>query len=280
MPDTYPFSSTQIAETLSTLQHSSSKKIDNGFLMLCANYEADDMEISTSRLGKAAGYDNYNTANEQYGSFAHKICDELGYTPKLRDNGKPIWTSVLCEDSSERDSQNHFQWRLRPQVAVALEDLGMVRRIARTDLLDEIKAKDETLTGYSEKDRETIIKARIGQGEFRKRLIRFWGGCSVTGCDSLELLVASHIKPWRDCVGKEAIDQMNGLLLLPNLDKAFDRGLISFDDKGRILLSKGLPADLNTALGINKEMKLSKIMSYHLPYLQHHREHVFQAEMR
>jgi predicted HNH restriction endonuclease len=184
MPDAYPFSSTQIAEALATLQQSSSKKIDSGFLMLCVNYEADNMEISTSRLGKAAGYDNYNTANEQYGSFAHVICDELGYTPKLRDNGKPIWTSVLCEESSEKDNQGHFQWKIRPQVAEALEDLGIVQRIARTDLLDEIKAKEDTLTGYSEKDRETIIKARIGQGEFRKRLIRFWGGCSVTAWNS------------------------------------------------------------------------------------------------
>lgn len=31
---------------------------------------------------------------------------------------------------------------------------------------------------------------------------------------------------------------------------------------------------------INKEMKLSKIMSCHIPYLQHHRQHVFRAEMR
>jgi hypothetical protein len=73
---------------------------------------------------------------------------------------------------------------------------------------------------------------------------------------------------------------MNGLLLLPNLDKAFDRGLISFDDKGRILFSDRLPADLAAVLGIDKKMKLSKIMSYHLPYLQHHREHVFRAEIR
>lgn len=280
MSDTYPFSSTQIAEVLSVLKQSSSKKIDNGFLMLRANYEADNMEISASRLGKAAGYDNYNSANEQYGSFAHNLCDELGYTPELRIDGSPIWTSVLCEESSEKDSEGHFQWRLRPQVAEALEHLGIVQRLTRADLLDDIRAKEETLAGYSEKDREAIIKARIGQGEFRNRLIRYWGGCSVTGCDCLELLVASHIKPWRDCIGKEATDQMNGLLLLPNLDRTFDRGLITFDDMGRIMLSERLPEDIAITLGINKEMKLSKIMSYHLPYLQHHRQHVFRRESK
>ena len=276
MPENYPFSSTQIAEALSTLQQSTSKKIANGFRMLQANYEADNMECSTARLAKAAGYDNYNTANEQYGSFSHAICEALGYNPKVRPDGSPIWTDVLCEESSEKDSQGHFQWKLRPQVAEALENLGLVQRIARTDLLDDIKAKEESLATYAEKDREAIVKAHIGQGEFRKRLIRFWGGCSVTGCDCLELLVASHIKPWRDCAGKEAIDQMNGLLLLPNLDRTFDRGLISFDDTGAILLSDRLSASLAGTLGIHKDMKLSKIMPYHLPYLQHHRQHVFQ----
>ena len=97
----------------------------------------------------------------------------------------------------------------------------------------------------------------------------------MTGCDCLEMLIASHIKPWRDCVGMEAIDQMNGLLLLPNLDRAFDRGLISFDDKGGILLSDRLPESLVMTLGIRNDMKLSKVLPYHLPFLQYHRQHVF-----
>jgi hypothetical protein len=273
----YPFSSIQIAEALSILQQSPSKKINNGFLMLRANYEADNMEISTIRLGKAAGYDNYNTANEQYGSFAHRICDELGYTPELRGDGNPIWTFVLCEESSAKDSLGHFQWKLRPQVAEALESFGLVKPIARADLLDDIAAKEDDLAKYSAKDRETIIKGRIGQGVFRTRLINFWGGCSVTGCDCLEILVASHIKPWRDCTGKEAIDPTNGLLLLPNLDRAFDRGLISFDDSGKIIFSDRLDDGLAATLGIHRDMEIrtDKIMSVHKPFLHHHREMVF-----
>lgn len=273
----YPFSSTQLAEILSILHQSVSKRIDNGFLMLRANYEADNMEISTTRLGKAAGYDNYNTANEQYGSFAHRICDELGYTPDIRADGSPIWTFVLCEESSAKDSLGHFQWKLRPQVAEALESLGLVKPIARVDLLDDIAAKEEGLAKYSAKDREAIVKARIGQGVFRTRLINFWGGCSVTGCDHLEILVASHIKPWCDCVGKEAIDPSNGLLLLPNLDRAFDRGLISFEDSGKIMFSDRLGDDLAATLGIGRDMALrqDKLMDIHHQYLDHHREKLF-----
>ncbi len=279
MSTEYPFSSTQIAMALATLHQEASKKTENGFFMLKANYEADNMEISTTRLGRAAGYTNYNTANEQYGSFAHRVCDKLDYTPDKRADGSPIWTSVLCEESAEKDHQGHFQWKLRHQVAKALESLGLVKPIPRTDLLDDIAIRENELANYSAKDREAIVKARIGQGEFRKRLIRFWGGCAVTSCDCMEILVASHIKPWRDCVGKEAIDQMNGLLLLPNLDRAFDRGLISFTDDGQILMARALTDNLAKTLGINQDMRLRKILHYHHVYLKYHRQHIFMENL-
>lgn len=267
----------QFVEILTSFREDKSLKNQNGFLMLRANYEADDMEISTGRLAKAVGYDNYNTANEQYGSFAHKICDELGFKPQTRSDGSPIWTDVLCTSSVKRDSNGHFQWKLRPEVAEALEQMGLVNPANKKTLFDDLTDKEEILAKYETKDREAIVKARIGQGEFRKRLISYWSGCAVTGCDCLDILIASHIKPWRDCVGKEAIDQMNGLLLLPNLDKAFDKGLISFEDSGKIILSSQLDENTARALGIAAVMKISKLLNYHKPYLEYHRTSVFKG---
>lgn len=265
---------------LEELKQDQSRKIQNGFHMLRANYEAEDMEISTGRLAKAAGYNNYNTANEQYGSFAHKICDALGYTPQTRPDGSPIWTDVLCISSEKKDSNGHFQWKLRPEVAEALEQIGLVNPSCKKNLLDDLADKEEALSNYQEKDRETIIKARIGQGEFRKRLISYWGGCAVTGCDCLEMLIASHIKPWRDCIGKEAVDLSNGLLLVPNIDRAFDQGFISFDDNGQIILSDRFDGCLAKTLGIAETMRLNKpITDYHRNNLRYHREHVFQTNI-
>ena len=51
------------------------------------------------------------------------------------------------------------------------------------------------------------------------------------------MLLASHIKPWRDSNHQERLDKFNGLLLLANLDKAFDLGFISFDDSGKVPIS-------------------------------------------
>ena len=64
------------------------------------------------------------------------------------------------------------------------------------------------------------------------------------------LLRASHIKPWRAASGAERLDKFNGLLLTPNLDLAFDQGLISFDDHGQILLGEDLDPDSARALNI------------------------------
>ncbi|MBV7433886.1 HNH endonuclease [Cardiobacteriaceae bacterium TAE3-ERU3] len=50
---------------------------------------------------------------------------------------------------------------------------------------------------YGETERESLIKARKGQGKFRDELKKYWSNaCAVTGCQAVDLLRASHIKPW------------------------------------------------------------------------------------
>lgn len=94
------------------------------------------------------------------------------------------------------------------------------------------------ISTLGETEREVIIKARGGQDPFRDGLIARWGGCSVTGCGLTEVLIASHIKPWsKRETPAERLGAANGLLWTPNLDRLFDRGLVSFDDNFRITYS-------------------------------------------
>jgi hypothetical protein len=153
-----------------------------------------------------------------------------------------------------------------------LEDKLTKLNIPQKDIEQKIRKYKELIS----KDRETIIKARNGQGIFRSFLIQYWGKCSITGCDDLGVLIASHIKPWNKCDTIEAIDPYNGLLLIPNMDKLFDIGLISFDDNGEILISDKLTTRTMGLLGINKEMKLGKIETEHKPYLAYHRDNIFK----
>lgn len=122
-------------------------------------------------------------------------------------------------------------------------------------------------------EKSTLINTRIGQGKFRQQLIDYWKACAVTGFKNTDLLVASHIKPWRDSNDRERLDPFNGLLLQPNLDKAFDLGYITFRDRGEIVISELLESP--RSLGILPSMAL-KIKPEHQDYMTFHREMVYK----
>ena len=123
-------------------------------------------------------------------------------------------------------------------------------------------------------EKTALLKARIGQGSFRQKLIALWGGCAATGYKDTAMLVASHIKPWRISSNSERLDAYNGLLLLPNLDKAFDAGFISFKANGQIIISPLLKEP--ECLGITKSLTIKpKPQNHH--YLEFHRDTVFRS---
>jgi len=128
----------------------------------------------------------------------------------------------------------------------------------------------------SSTEREAIVKARIGQGRFRESLIDYWSTCAVTGCAEVALLRASHIKPWAKAALAERLSLYNGLLLSPTLDACFDSGYVSFDDEGRIMISKRFTVDDASALGIHSDMRLKRVEPEHKRYLAFHREQVFK----
>lgn len=132
-------------------------------------------------------------------------------------------------------------------------------------------------SGLSQTTKTALIECRIGQGQFRKDLIKFWHGCcAVTGISLLQILRASHIKPWRDSNNVERLAVMNGLLLSPIYDATFDQGLISFDVEGRIVFSPALSQSDIRVLNIDPGAKLSKIDRGHIPYLIHHNTEVLK----
>lgn len=126
----------------------------------------------------------------------------------------------------------------------------------------------------SETEKTILVKTRMGQGHFRTNLINMWGGCALTGYKNTQLLLASHIKPWRASTNEERLDKFNGLLLLANLDKAFDLGFISFNDSGKVLISKYLESP--DVIGLREDMSFS-IMREHKAYLRYHRGELFKG---
>lgn len=128
-----------------------------------------------------------------------------------------------------------------------------------------------------EREKEQLVKARIGQGAYRLKLLEESSECIITRVNDERILMASHIKPWSVSNDTEKIDHNNGLVLTPTYDKLFDQGFISFENDGTILISPYI-SPLNV-----KKMNLAQGRKYTVPpsderkiYLTYHREHIFK----
>ena len=116
-----------------------------------------------------------------------------------------------------------------------------------------------------------MITSRVGQGWYRKALLERWNfRCAVTQCDVTDVLIASHIVPWKDSTNEERLDIDNGILLSPNFDALFDRHLITFDDNGRILVSDKLSKDTIAQLGIIGTERINSLSEGNKKYLRIH----------
>ena len=122
--------------------------------------------------------------------------------------------------------------------------------------------RDEYCNSYPEKTRSAIIEIRTHQSDFRNALMNESNGCCmVTNISTKELLIASHIKPFKKCKPEESYITKNGLLLSANLDALFDQFLISFHAKtGELIMAPSIRnnSKLQTVFGLTSELRLNK----------------------
>ena len=120
------------------------------------------------------------------------------------------------------------------------------------------------------------VKVRNLQRLFRKNLLKIKNCCELCQIDEVSLLTASHIKPWSKTENaEEKIDPKNGLLLCPNHDILFDKGLISFKNDGRIILGAGLSGKLADLFQIDATKRIDMCLEQEV-YMAYHREYVFK----
>ncbi|MBV9590836.1 MAG: HNH endonuclease [Hyphomicrobiales bacterium] len=166
--------------------------------------------------------------------------------------------------------------QLRFEVVSELLDDAVERRIATS--LDI----DDTV-------RNSLIQARRGQGMFRQNVEIIEPACRLTGITNPSLLIASHIKPWRLCqTAEERLDGMNGFMLTPDADHLFDRGFISFEDNGQVLVSPRVDGHDLRRLGF-EQLALERfgfaeapavwhtgaLAAQKLSYMAYHRDQIF-----
>lgn len=130
-----------------------------------------------------------------------------------------------------------------------------------------------------ETEKAALIIARRGQGLFKQRVRQIEKRCRITGVDRIEHLIASHCKPWRDSDDAERLDGENGLLLTPSIDHLFDRGFISFERNGDLLVSPVADREALDRMGVPVDTKcnVGRFTDGQKKYLDFHQDRVFLA---
>ena len=215
-------------------------------------------------------------------------CSQLNKRPG-RTTGKYFKVCSNSIEELEQWSWVKYQKGLNPcrickEKGLPVEQLTGIQNFQVTSVLSlksDIYKLEKRLASETNSNKrteiETLIKARLGQGSFRKNVLKLHPNCPLTGLDIQSLLIASHIKPWSKCNNEERLDPFNGLMLAPNIDALFDSGLITFETDGTIKISPKIDPENQERLGISRDMKL-KIEPESEKYFEYHRNHVFQKE--
>lgn len=244
------------------------KATQNQLAMLIGHASAPGHTSDMESIASFGGYTNYESANIQYGRLGRFFADFFGI-------GDLSQQMQALATTGEKNSDGRWQWVMRPALLAALVDLGVVEEAASGPIAKAVAQEidqDPRSVGVSETTRQALINARIGQGGYRKRMLKLWDGrCAVTGCSVETALVASHAKAWIDSSNDERLDEYNGLLLVASVDKLFDAGLISFTDEGQMLFSSAINEAEMASLGIGANRALRLVDKRHRPYLQSHR---------
>jgi len=215
--------------------------------------------------------------NPRRGSTYHKHARRIKWLVKERiDLPRNFFgtQTVLLIDPHHCDKIKRAYCDKYPELKDAMERLFPSDPNHQQDADVAYIANTPTLSATSKK---TLIDARLGQGRFRGHVLRHWGTrCAVTSSKTEAAIRASHIKPWRDCNNAQRLDPQNGLPLIASLDALFDRGLISFESSGRMIVSSLLSPEEQNIFGL-KNASLRKSPSTKMAsYLAHHRKHTFQ----
>lgn len=124
-----------------------------------------------------------------------------------------------------------------------------------------------------------IRRARKGQGIYRDKMLQECPFCPITMINDERLLIASHIKPWAVSSDDEKLDPKNGFILSPLYDKLFDRGLMTFTEDRRIILSNWLSPKNKERLGVKdgQFIQMLPLDDARQSYMQFHRASVFKG---
>lgn len=152
-----------------------SKMKKQDFDMLAALYAAPDRSMTAPQLAAAICQPKYQPVNIRYGKLGHLFSDTIQLKPKLRTNGKYCWWRVLSSGKQSK-TEKGFLWTMHPQLAQALEELGIVS-VTGSALPEEVNPECVYIEGAT---KQVTVNAYERNKEARDECIAHYGAkCSV-----------------------------------------------------------------------------------------------------
>lgn len=201
------------------------------------------------------------------GSVAWKMCNFASIDPSLDRKG----ASHVAKLDVEVWNEFFNNWE-----DLAFESQNLLAKFENKDVETLVQEEDRDMAFPEGKDLARTVKTRVNQSFFRRMILTSYNEvCCITGISNVELLVASHIMPWASDE-KNRLNPMNGLCLNALHDRAFDKGLISIDERYNVIVSKKVKHKLILEYD-KKPITLPKRFIPAQQFLDFHRNNIFQG---
>ncbi|NQU40069.1 MAG: HNH endonuclease [Lentisphaerae bacterium] len=163
-------------------------------------------------------------------SVSMKLCNFASFDSTLQARGIRGLTGASRADRVMWDAF-HADWnQMSDDSEAAFEEL-----IGNEDV--EAAASPPISPPQGPSEGKSMVTVRRHQRFFRNTVLASYEHrCALSRIAITQLLNASHIIPWKDNEARRT-DPTNGLCLHVLYDRAFDRGLITFDEDNRLVVS-------------------------------------------
>jgi len=211
---------------------------------------------------------------------SHKTLEKLGIV-KMEPIGRDSYDITLIDKFASIDPYGTYFINFIEK-SVAIKSLqAKAKEIETADddrekIADEEERKIEISKTIPATKKETLIKARRGQGKFRQAVFDLEKRSRLSGISIPELLIAGHVKPWANCDDIERLNPNNGYLFSPNEDLLFGKGWMTYAEDGSIIC---IDQSLLEILNVDPTQNVGEFNEEQKMFLRYHQEYVYKGEV-
>ncbi len=222
-----------------------------------------------------------NILGRTSGAVAYKLVNFVSLDPKHKKLGRKGAVNVGKLDIEIfNEFRNNWEDLLFESEKILAEKQKTTVEEKYKDVIEDNRYKQG-------EEKLRTVKTRVNQDLFRRMILtNFDYKCTVTSISILELLVASHIKPWSKDKN-ERLNPANGISLSATFDKAFDNGLITIDADYKIVFSTQLKNYSKTLfykehfeIYEGKEITQLRKVALGLDFLKYHNDVIFEKKYK